>query len=240
MPYRRLPNTDQARLRALKTALDKKQSSSPNEQNYSNEIFHKIRTFLPKFELAIESQKEAFKKQAKSSSKHKNAFKKAKLYISHFIQVMNFAVLRNEFKPAIRNFYALDENDNKVPTLNTETEIVEWGNKMIKGEEERTLKGGNPILNPKIALVKVNYEIFIDSLHFQKTLQAISNRASNNVAKLRDEADAIILSIWNEVEENFNKYSASEKRKKCNEFGVVYVFRKNEKNITIETISNNA
>jgi len=229
MPYRRLPNTDQARLRALNKAYGMGQKLSLNDLGISNETYQKLKVFLPKFEHALISQKEAYTNQIKNSNQYKDALKKVRLYLSHFVQVMNFAVLRNEFKPVVRKFYGLEQDDSKVPSLNTETEIIEWGKKIINGEEERVIKGGFPILNPKIAVVKVRYERFTEAFHFQKTLQDVNNRALNKVSKMREEADFIILAIWNEVEAKFEKLPASAKREKCKDYGINYVFRKNEK-----------
>ncbi len=233
MPYRRLPNTDQARLRAMKKALAMGEKLSLNEMGISNETYQKLKVFLPKFEHALISQKEAYSNQVKNSNQYKDAFKKVKLFLSHFVQVMNFAILRHEFKPSIRIFYGIDENDSKVPVLNTETEVIEWGKKIIKGEEERVMKGGMAVLNPKISVVKVRYERFLEAFHFQKTLQDINNRALNKVSKLREEADAIILLIWNEVEARFNNLPSIVRREKCINYGITYVYRKNEKKLEL-------
>ena len=43
MPYRRLPNTDKARLRALNTALKLGDTLLPNELAYSQAIYAKIK-----------------------------------------------------------------------------------------------------------------------------------------------------------------------------------------------------
>lgn len=232
MPYRRLPNTDAARIRALKAALRKGEKLDDiNTMAYSFPLKQKIDVFLPKFEIAITNSKAAREKQIENSQKFTELTKKARLYVSHFIQVLNFTIARGELKPQARLFYGLDENDSKVPSLLTEQDLLVWGEKIINGEQERiNSRGGNPIYSPAIALVKVNYENFRQSYEFQKRLQANSARFSAEVAQFRDEADALIVNVWNEVESFFaGVKDEQEKRYMCEEYGLVYVFRRGEK-----------
>lgn len=231
MPYRRLPNTDAARIRALKAALKKGQHQEIDTIAFPFALKQKIEFFLPKLEVAISNSKMAREKQFDNSQKFSEYTKKARLYISHFIQVLNFCIARGELKSSARKFYGLDENDSKVPTLLTEQDLLQWGEKIITGEQGRLSNGGgNPIYCPSIALVKVNYENFKENYTRQKQFQNNSARESNNVAQYRDEADTLILDIWNEVERYFEKVKdEEEKRYMCEEYGLIYVFRRGEK-----------
>jgi len=47
MPYRRLPNTDSARIRAMKSALEKGKNLHPFKLAYSQATYVKLKTFLP-------------------------------------------------------------------------------------------------------------------------------------------------------------------------------------------------
>ena len=81
-----------------------------------------------------------------------------------------------------------------------------------------------------IALVKVNYENFKENYTRQKQFQNNSARESGNVAQYRNDADALILEVWNEVERYFEGVKdEEEKRYMCEEYGLVYVFRRGEK-----------
>lgn len=144
MPYRRLPNTDAARIRALKAALRKGEKLDDiNTLAYSFPLKQKIDVFLTKFEIAITNSKAAREKQVENSQKFSELTKKARLYISHFIQVLNFTIARGELKPQARTFYDLDEDDSKVPSLLTEQELLTWGEKVINGEQERINNRGD-------------------------------------------------------------------------------------------------
>ena len=151
--------------------------------------------------------------------------------IRNTIRIRKFTLARGTLKPQARAFYDLDEEDSKVPSLLTEQELLTWGEKVINGEQERiNNRGGNPIYSPAIALVRVNYENFKQGYEFQKRLQANSARFSAEVAQFRDEADALIVNIWNDVEKYFSGVKdEEEKRYMCEEYGLVYVFRRGEK-----------
>ena len=150
-------------------------------------------------------------------------------YISHFIQVLNLAVLRDEIKSVHKELYDLPEA-NVVPDLLSEAALVEWGRKIIEGEQRRTSQGGIPIYNPTIARVKVHYDIFLDSYERQKSYQSATNRSLDELASMRDRADELILDIWNQVETKFQEVNPNEARlEKCRDYGLVYYYRSNEK-----------
>jgi hypothetical protein len=228
MPYRRLPNTDSARLKALKTAYEKGKEIPPFKLAFSQSSYQKVQSFLTGFEKAMMEYKYAYQKQIDNNKEHSNIQKKARLYLSHFIQVMNMAISRGELASNVRSFFGLDEDERKTPTLNSEHELVEWGEKIINGEQSRLARGMAPITNPTIAVVKVRYENFMDSYRFQKTLQKNQQRAQQHLSEKRAEADNIIQTVWNEVEESVKESSEDDRRKAAADYGVVYVYRKNE------------
>jgi len=227
MPYRRLPNTDQARLRALQTAIMMGQKTETEELAFSAKSLNRLRSFYTNFETTIIHHKLARKQQEKSSNAYLETVKKARLYLSHFIQVLNFAIQRGDMKPAVREFYGF--SDKKSPSLNLDSEVLEWGKKIIEGEHKRISHGGNPLYNPSIAVVKVKFDQFIDAYHFQKTLQNNTARWTLKVAELRSEADEIILDIWNEVEEHYASLPDELKREKSTGYGLIYVYRPMER-----------
>lgn len=228
MPYRRLPNTDQARLRALHTAIIAGQKKSTEELAFSSNTLSRLRAFYTTFETTIIHHKLARQQQEKNSSTYQEIVRKARLYLSHFVQILNFAIQRGDMKPDVRKYYGIDEA-KKTPSFLLDSEVLEWGKKIIEGDHQRILHGGNPIYNPSIALVKVKFDQFLDAYHFQKTLQNNTARWTSKVVGLRNEADEIILDIWNEVEENFAVLPDDLKREKAVEYGLTYVYRPMEK-----------
>lgn len=228
MPYRRLPNTDAARLKALKIALSKGRDLPPFKLAFSQNGFQKVQSFMPSFEKALVEAKQAYDNQTEKNKEYLRTLKKAKLYLSHFLQVLNLAILRGEMPTNERNFFGLEDDEKKNPPLNTEQEVIEWGQKLIDGEEIRKAKGRSPVTNPTIAVVRVRYEQFMDAYKFQKILQKNYHRAQEKLAGMRVTADEIILQVWNEVELHYSNLPDIEKREKAGDYGLTYVYRKNE------------
>ena len=228
MPYRRLPNTDSARLKALKAAYSKGRELPPFKLAFSQSTFQRVQSFLPSFEKCMLESKHTYENQVERNKEYMKTMKKAKLYVSHFIQIVNMAILRGELPSTERNYFNLEEDEKKTPALNTETELIEWGQKIIDGEEHRKAQGRSPMTNPTIAVVRVRYEQFMDAYKFQKTLQKNHHRCQDNLSKIRTTADDIILKIWNEVEAYYNELSDAEKRENAEKYGLIYIFRKNE------------
>ena len=232
MPYRRLPNTDQARIRALKAVVAKGDIYNVYDLAVSLKTLTDARNFLMKFEAAQAYYAECFERQAKAGRKHQSNVKIARLYISHFIQVLNLAVIRSEVRTAHKEYYGLDIKNHNVPDLSTETALAEWGRKVVDGENRRTSQGGIPIYNPTIAKVRVHYDIFTDSYDRQKNLQALTARSLDSLSTMRTTADELILDIWNQVEKKFEDVSPNEKRLElCRDYGLIYYYRTGEKRI---------
>ena len=229
MPYRRLPNTDQARIRALKAVVVKADIYNVYDLAVSLKTLT-ARNFLMKFEAAQSYYSECFDRQSKAGRKHQANVKTARLYLSHFIQVLNLAVIRSEVRLSHKEYYGLDTKNNNVPDLTTEAALAEWGRKIIEGENKRISQGGIPIYNPGIAKVKVHYDIFMESYEKQKNFQILTARSLEALSSMRPEADGLILDIWNQVEEKFGEVVPHEKRLDlCRDYGIVYYYRSGEK-----------
>ena len=228
MPYRRLPNTDLARLRAIEAGLELGKRTALKQLAFSQLTLEKLQLFYPQLLGAIRQLNISKQNQFDRSKEYGEIFRKSKLYLSHFLQVVNFAIAREEMKPEVIEFYGLKVNSRATPPLNLEAHILTWGERIIEGEQKRIMKGGSPIYSPSIALVKVHYEEFKEAYRQQKTLQNITNRASVKVAELREQADQLIQQMWNEVENSLIQLSDDEKRERAQHYGIVYVYRASE------------
>jgi hypothetical protein len=229
MPYRRLPNTDVARLRALRIAYEKGKELPPFSLAYTQSTLQKLQSFMPSFEKAIMETRQAYNIQIDKSKDFGRILRKARLYISHFIQVVNMAIARGDLPVAERNFFGFSSDQKNVPLFNSETELISWGEKLIAGENTRISKGHSPITNPTIAVVKVWYEKFMEAYKYQKILQKNFARSQEKLTESRKIADEIILAVWNEVEHFYSSLAEDKKRENAKLYGLVYVLRKTEK-----------
>lgn len=228
MPYRRLPNTDASRIRAMKTALSKGKELPPHKLAFSSKTFVMIQRFLPLFEHNIQLYRQTMASQNKKSKDYNEIQRKSKLYLTHFIRVMNMAIFRGDLPAETRAYYGLATNESTVPSLNTENELMSWGRRVIEGEEFRIRKGGSPITNPTIAVVKVRFENFLEAWNYHNTLSKRTLDYADKNVTLRKEADEIILQLWNEVESTHSTLPEKIRKIQSESYGLIYFYRKNE------------
>lgn len=234
MPYRRLPNTDNARLKALTTAVRKANEADFTEQVISFKTLNEARSFLTIFESQVQQYHQTFETKVTSNKRYKHILSNARMYISHFIQVLNLAVIRGDIKKEQKELYHLDVNNHTLPDLSTEEALLIWGKNIIDGENERLRHGGFAIYNPTIAKVKVHYDIFKEYQMTQKLHKNTTTRTWEEVEGLRTKADTIILDIWNQVEDYYKLSKPYEKLCQCQAYGLIYYYRRGEEKLSPE------
>ena len=234
MPYRRLPNTDLARLHALQNALRRAQEADYTEQVLPYKLQSDIQRFLIPFENAVMQSKDNYTSKVNANKQYRHMVQNARMYVSHFIQVLNLAVIRGEIKKEQKLLYGLDPHQHVVPDLSTDEYLLEWGKKIIEGEQKRMANGGFPIYNPAINKVKVHYDIFCEHQRQHMFHQQNTERVQGDLEPMRAQADAIIIDIWNRVEEHYKNLLPYAKLMKCQLYGVIYYYRKGERKLSAE------
>ncbi len=230
MPYRRLPNTDKARLRALQTALNLGEELEGGALAFSNKTFAEIKSFLPYFSKIYQEYHTTIQRENEAAHGYQSKVRMARMYVSHFIQVLNLTVQRNEIKAAQQSLYGLEPGTRAVPDLISEEDLLKWGDAAILGEQKRLSSGGAALYNPSIAKVKVHFEIFKDAHYRQQIHRKSTGRLHDQMSELRVKADKLIQTLWNEIEAHFSAIEdKAEQMARCSEFGVVYYLRKSEK-----------
>lgn len=235
MPYRRLPNTDQARLHALQNAVQRASEADFTEQVLTYKTLNEAQRFLLVFENQVEQYHQNFQTKVSANKRYRHIVANARMYISHFIQVLNLAVIRGDIKKEQKELYHLDVNTHILPDLSSEEDLLVWGQNIIDGETERTKQGGFPIYNPTISKVKVHYDIFKENHITQKMHKKTADRSYEDLGALRSQADELILNIWNQVEEYYKHKLPYERLRYCQNYGVIYYYRSGEKRLTPET-----
>jgi len=212
----------------MKIALDRGKELPPHKLAYSSKTIIRLEKFLPHFEHGIKLYREMLSSQNRKNKDFYEIQKKSRIYITHFIRVMNMAIFRGELPVETRAFYGLSTDDSTVPPLITESDMVNWGRRIIEGEEFRIKKGGSPITNPTIAVVKVRFGNFLEALEHHNSLSQKTLEYIDKITNLRKEADEIILHMWNEIEKSHLNFSDDIRKEMCEKYGLVYFYRKNE------------
>lgn len=227
MPYRRLPNTDNARIRSLRIAINKMHISDNTELiKYDTQT---LDIMLRDFENAQMMYRQSLSKQVAENRKFQKLVKNARLYISHFIQVLNLCIIRNEIKKEVKPYYGLNETNYAVPDLSSNDAILTWGENVLRGENKRIQTGGTPIYNPTIARVNVAFSQFKEAYFNQKIYQNTTARQLSLLSEQREAIDQILSTLWNDIESAFSDLPSDKKIIACKEYGIIYYLRKGEK-----------
>lgn len=229
MPYRRLPTTDVARLKALHSCTRMAEISSLEQLAFPAGHIHDLRNIINKLEGAKHQQNQARRLRIAFSREYQPKLVKTRLYLSHFIQVLNLAIIREEIPESARVYYGLEEYGNRLPDLRSDIEILEWGKRIIDGENQRLKKGGIPIMTPNVARVKVWYDQFRDGYYNQLTANKSTTRADQKMIEIRKEVDTLLATVWDSIENYYNSKPESGRRESAELYGIVYVLRKGEK-----------
>ena len=235
MPYRRLPKTDQARLHALQRAVQQAANAPYNEQAINYRTLSEAQRFLMQYENQVAQYHANFDSKVTANRQYRHRVRNARMYISHFIQVLNLAVIRGEIKRSQKELYKLDPKSNALPDLTTEEGLIEWGQNIIDGEQQRTAAGGFPIYNPAINKVKVHYEMFKEDYTSHLLHKKTHSRVFEDTEMLRKQVDEIILSIWDQVEAFYKDELPYAKLQKCQAYGMIYYYRTGEAKLTLQT-----
>lgn len=231
MPYRRLPNTDKARIRSLETAINKMRNSDYYAPVMSPELFNRADKKLAQFKEAVERYVNSLETQVNysKSEAYQDRLKNAKMYVSHFLTVFNMCVKRGEMKASDREFYSIPENSGELPDMSSDIAVIRCCENTINGEKARTAKGGVPIYNPTIAKVAVHYDLFKELYDKQSKMRQLTDEALLVVSLMRPQVDEVILDVWNSIENYFQDLTGEKKIKVCREYGLIYYYRTSEK-----------
>ena len=230
MPYRRLPNTDTARIRSLETAISKLRNSEYYAPVLSAELFARAEKKLQQFRGTVDRYLNSLDKQVSysKSESYQERLKRAKMYVSHFLTVFNLCIKRGEIKATDREYFSIPVNSAELPDMSSDISVIRCCENTIRGEKTRVEKGGIPIYNPTIAKVVVHYELFKELYDKQCELRQQTEESLLVVSLMRPQIDEVILDVWNSIENYFDDLSGEKKLKMCREYGLIYYYRKGE------------
>lgn len=137
MPYRRLPKTDAARLKALKTVLDCNDIYTVRNRIVDWQVLNRCRPAYDRLLTACEQYRVCMMAQKRKTGQMEKLQRNAAMFLSHFIQVLFLAMERGEIKPRYKQLYGFAESDAAVPSLKSAESLLEWGQKVVDGERER-------------------------------------------------------------------------------------------------------
>jgi hypothetical protein len=228
MSVKKLPDTDAERMDILRAALEQEETNAAWDKILSSVELQELHLFVTTFESALSMLNQAIIDRDKAKALYDDLFKNAQIYSSHFIQVLFLTVIRNEIKAESLTLYGLSENNPVLPDLSTEETVLKWGENLMRGESERTYRGGIPLYNPPIAKVKVHYELFKESIYSLTIYEKSLLRMQEGVKDTRKKADELIGHIWTKVEERYGRTSPEEQSLRFKTYKIQYYYHKGE------------
>lgn len=228
MPYRRLPKTDAARLRALKTVLDSNDLYTVRNRFVDWQTINRAQPAYDRLLTASEQYRLACSACIRGVGRIDKLQRNAAMYVSHFLQVLMMSVERGEIKRPALKLYGLDEDALTLPNMKSVSSLLRWGRQAVEGEKARVKQGGRPIYNPTIGMVSTHIDIFNGSYQQRKRLKDNVARALESLKRIRPEVDDVILELWNQIEAHFKDEPLETRLDMCRKFGVVYYYRKGE------------
>lgn len=228
MPYRRLPKTDAARLKALKTVLENNDIYTVRNRVVDWAVLNMCRPAYDRLLTALEQHKVRLAAQKRVSKRIEPLQRNAMIYVNHFLQVLLLAVERGEIKRDHLKLYGLDTDDLSVPPMKSSDAIISIGTKVVEGEKQRLKRGGLPIYNPTIGKVATHLDIFKEMYVEHKRTMEMTEKALANIQMLRPEIDQVLLDLWNQIEAHYADLPPEQRFNACRKLGVIYYYRRHE------------
>ena len=229
MPYRRLPKTDAARLKALEAIADNNVVYTVEGRFIDKESLAGIQRLYATLSDAISQYKLCMRTQVRYSKRISTLQHNVMMYLSHFLQVLFLAIERGEIEKEKLSLYGLEEM--MVPYLKTPDAIMKWAPKIIEGEKNRLKRKGKPILSPPIGAVVTHFDVFKSMYDSQRQYQVRTKAALEQITRLRGQIDDVILRLWNQVEQQYANEPPERRFAKCRQFGVIYYYRRHEERV---------
>ncbi|WNM19520.1 hypothetical protein [Flavobacterium capsici] len=220
---RRLPQSDAARDKALTQAKSKNDSIPAANQFLTAPTISRLDVIQPDYKVALQKRGNALAAQVGATAGVAQTFVNARTYVSHFFQVFNLGVARGKYTPQQRAFFQLDVSSDSVPPLTSHQDLALWGERINTGDDARVGAGGLSMDNPRTSEVNAAVDEFNAKNANQSSLKDEYDNQQENVANLHEEADRVIKKVWDEVDTFYNEEENSSKRRKCREWGVIYI-----------------
>jgi hypothetical protein len=235
MPFRKLPNTDEARVRAITLLLKAFKifvtgiTEEAEKIRAITDLFHTaLKTLGERFIAEVEGRGYALTAQSTATQGKEAALSVLRKVCSHFIIVLNLAIDRGKLPVGIRSSFGLDINQEGLPNLDKEADVYDLAVRIIAGETHRIAEGGVPLAWPSLADVQAALDAYEPIREEQIRKKTNFDIEQEDVSKMRAEVDEAIKDGWDQVEFYFRKDEPSSLRRKARAWGVEYATRPGE------------
>jgi hypothetical protein len=239
MPTRRLPNTTPGVLRTLRRAREAWQNTAlPADRAISAEQWAQLdpaatpASLLTRFEKEVSDVDLALAAQAPLTSQHALLAAQLTTVVSHFHQVLDLAIVRGQWPPALRAYYGRDVELGLLPPLSSYEEVEEAAEAIVAGETARaTAEGAQhlPMSMPRASDVSSLLQASRSARTTAGVAMGLTNREREEVQTLYPAAQELAVDVCDTVEFFFRRDPLpGSRRTKCKRWGVVYLYAPGE------------
>ena len=222
MPYRKLPITDATRLNAMQAASDRAEHVAADELAFSLTTKAQLDVLLPRWKTELQERGQALSAQAAAVEAATSQRLRLRMWISHYFQSLFMGVERGVIQASEMAHYQLDISSNVLPKLVSEPQIMLWAERLVAGAAARAAAGGLPVAFPTAAEVELEWEQYKTLRDERNSKQSTYHDEQKDVEALRDQVDALIRDIWDEVEFTYRREQPASLRRKARQYGVYY------------------
>ena len=239
---RTLPNSNVNRQTAILHARETKGVVAPEDMAITPGVATRIDTLAVTYTVAIDKVHMALGDQVEKTDEKNHLMRITTVFEKDMIKALNTAINRSEltgdglFSKKDRVYYTLSPEQDTLPKLTTEAEVMMWGMNILKGESARIAEGKTPIAQPSVAELNNWYQQFRDTNNEQTALKNAYDHAQEDLEALKPEADALVRDIWDDAENFYRHEDIESKRRDCREWGVIYITRESPQSSDLQGI----
>lgn len=146
----------------------------------------------------------------------------AKRYVSHYYQVLNLAIERDEMPASVRAFYGLNVSSGALPKLSTEADILLEATNIENGEAARVAAGGAAMTNPTAAQIAAKRTAFAAANQTQGLAKTAAGKELRDVQNIFDGMVEAYMDLIDELKFANRKLSFSAIRSILREYGMEF------------------
>jgi hypothetical protein len=220
---RKLPNSNIGRQNALQLAVAKQATITPGNEVLHPQTATRLALGQPQFNTALNNMAVAQSLLTMNTPLKVAAIDTCRMMVSHFVQVFNLGVARGKYFVGHRAMYTLPSDSAAVPTMDADSDVINWAQRIITGDANRITAGGLPMANPDITEVTTAFTAANALFMTQNTLTQTLKERQQDVVNLIVEVDKLILRVWDDVEAFYGEDNNAGTRAQAQLWGVVYI-----------------
>ena len=233
MPSRRIPQSHIARRKAIRRAFNKGKNLSPTARPFPAAVWEKLdlanaTSLASRYFAALKGVDSSERALGTATEAVELTFPKLTRCISHFFQVLDFAIEREIWPPSVREYHGRDKSTAKLPPLDTHDDAIEHATAIIDGEGRRQTDDGSGhkvMALPDISEVTTNRDAFVtarDNQSPHKDALVLAQAAVEALMSGDLGVTRLIEDLYDETEHTYRHLEDAPKRTICHEWGILY------------------